>query len=116
MTPPGDRPPQHQGSDRPARDNGNGPRESPRRLLAIVALAVVATTMIVLPLLLPRVAMLTTAIVHAGVLAAVLTPLLWYLVYRPFSRHLLERDRLLRLLRESECRFRDIVESAHEWI
>ena len=118
MTPARDRFPQNQATERPSHEDGDRRWESPRRLLVIIPLAVVATEMIVMLLLprLPQVGVLTTAIVNAAVLAAVLTPLLWRFVYRPFNQHIRERDQVLRSLRESEWRFRDIVESAHEWI
>ena len=118
MRPPRGRPPQGQATDRPFRVAGDRPWENPRRLLVLIPLAVVATELIVMLLLprLPQIGVLTTAILNAAVLAAVLTPLLWRFVYRPFSQHIRERDEMLRSLSESEWRFRDIVESAHEWI
>ena len=119
MTRTGDCPQHLRRSERRGRDDGDREWVRSRRLLAIIPLALVATQMIVLPLLLPhvpRVGVLTTAIVNTAVLAAVLTPLLWFFVYRPFSRHIQEHDHVLRSLRESEQRFSDIAEIAHEWV
>jgi len=95
------------------------PEGRPWPLLIVIPACIFASELLIMILLdLWGVASvpLADSLLNAALLLVILTPLLYFLAYRPIQTQIARRDEALQLLRESENRFQDIAANADEWI
>lgn len=91
---------------------------NPLRVIAVViALLFVSesTTMLLMDNMSP-IPKLAGALFDAALQSLILGLALILLVYKPFTKHIRDREAALRMLTKSEQRFQDIVENANEWM
>ncbi len=56
------------------------------------------------------------ALLDSTLLSLVICPILYVFAFRPVARHIAERERVERALRDNEDRYRDLVEHSHDLI
>ncbi len=93
-------------------------RKSPLRLLIITALSVFGCELLVMFIIsfFPHSSAWIQALLDSTLLVVLLSPALYFFSFRPLVQHLAERKVVKGLLKESEERYRAVVESTSDAI